>query len=150
MRKPVIVGVGLLSVGILTAAGIAAANAATSSPGQVPTRHESTTSTATTIDQAEAERIAVAAVPGGTVTETHLDTDHGQAVWNVHLSTLDGEVEVKVDAQTGEARIDDDNDAEEADDDGDHHGDEGDHGVGEDDPSNDHGGPGADDSSGHH
>jgi hypothetical protein len=62
----------------------------------------------TVISQADAEGIAQAAVPSSTVTESRLDTDNGRTVWNVHLSTPAGELEVKVDAQTGAIRIDDD------------------------------------------
>jgi hypothetical protein len=62
----------------------------------------------TVISQADAEGIAQAAVPSSTVTESRVDTDNGRTVWNVHLSTPAGELEVKVDAQTGAVRIDDD------------------------------------------
>jgi hypothetical protein len=83
----------------------------------------------TTVSQDEAEQIALATVDG-TVVETRLDEDNGRPVWNVHLATANGTVEVKVDAETGAARIDDDaDDAEDADEDGDddngRHGDDG-------------------------
>jgi hypothetical protein len=83
----------------------------------------------TTVSQDEAEQIALATVDG-TVVETRLDEDNGRPVWNVHLATANGTVEVKVDAETGAARIDDDDDAEDADEDGDDdHGRHGDDGV---------------------
>jgi hypothetical protein len=106
MRKSVGLGIGLASVAILAVAGIASANAATGS-GVAPASRQ-TTMASTVVSQADAERIAQAAVPNSTVTESRLDTDNGRTVWNVHLSTPTGEVDVKVDAQTGAVRIDDD------------------------------------------
>jgi hypothetical protein len=105
MRKSVGLGIGLASVAILAVAGIASANAATGS-GTVPPSRQSATSTV--ISQADAERIAQAAVPDSTVRQSRLDTDNGRTVWNVHLSTPTGDLEVKVDAQTGAVRVDDD------------------------------------------
>ena len=97
----------------------------------------------------------MSAVAGGTVTETRLDVDNGRPVWNVHLSTPNGPVEVKVDAQTGEVRIDDDALGVDADpglsdvdgDDGPGHDANDDHGQ---DANDDHGhGHGGEDGPGH-
>ena len=108
MRKSVLIGAGLAAGAILAVAGIASANATTTVPPATATPQVATTNA---INQADAEHAALAAAPGGSVTETRLDTDNGQTVWNVHLSTPNGIVEVKVDAQTGAVRIDDGNDA---------------------------------------
>src|SRR5262245_38560446 len=104
MRKAVIIGIGAASIAVLATVGIASASAANDRPGSA-----SNSSVMTTVSQDEAEQLAVAAVDG-TVTETRLDTEHGRPVWNVHLATANGEVEVKVDAETGEVRVDDDAD----------------------------------------
>jgi hypothetical protein len=134
MRKSVGLGIGLASVAVLAAAGIASANAIAGS-GATPDRP--TNMTSTLISQGDAERIAEAAVPDSSVTESRLDTDHGRTVWNVHLSTPTGEVEAKVDAQSGAVRIDDDqaeadadtlSDDNDGDDDGTNHDANDDHG----------------------
>jgi len=106
MRKSVGLGIGRASAAVLAVAGIASANAASGSG--VSTSAHQTTLVSTVISQADAEGIAQAAVPSSTVTESRLDTDNGRTVWNVYLSTPAGELEVKVDAQTGAIRIDDD------------------------------------------
>jgi len=112
MRKSLMVPVGLVSAAVLTVAGIAAANAATASPSEPPATGAAPATTAagatTAIGQADAEQAALAAVPGGSVLETRLQSRGGRLVWNVHLSTPGGVVEVKVDAQTGAASLDDD------------------------------------------
>jgi Peptidase propeptide and YPEB domain len=107
MRKSVGLGIGLASVAVLAVTGIASATMASGSGSATPLR-QTAASSATVISQADAERIAQAAVPNSTATQSRLDTDNGRTVWNVHLFTPTGEVEVKVDAQTGEARVDDD------------------------------------------
>jgi len=107
MRKSIMVAAGLASAAVLAVAGVASANTGTGSPARPPTDRSQAT---TAISQADAERAAVSAVAEATVTETRLDVDNGETVWNVHLSTPNGPVEVKVDAQTGEVRVDD-NDA---------------------------------------
>ena len=113
MRKAAMIGIGLGAVAVVATAGIATANAANGGPASTSTRPALTS--ATLISQEEAELIAAAEVDG-TVIETRLDVDHGRAVWNVHLSTPTGDVEVKVDAETGVARIDDEDNADDADD----------------------------------
>jgi uncharacterized membrane protein YkoI len=156
MRKSITVAAGLAAAAVLAIAGIAgiaSANAGLGSPAGTSTQQ---TRTSIAISQADAERAAVSAVAGGTVTETRLDVDNGRPVWNVHLSTPNGPVEVKVDAQTGEVRVDDDGalgvdtDPGLSDDDGDDgpgHDANDDHGQGNGD---DHGqGHGGDDGPGH-
>jgi uncharacterized membrane protein YkoI len=105
MRKTLVIGAGVATAGVLAIAGITSANAAT---GSRPNRAAAAQSSAptTTVSQAEAEERALAAFPGSTLVETRLDTDNGRLVWNVHLSTADGPVEVRVDAETGQLRID--------------------------------------------
>lgn len=159
MRKSLMVPVGLVSAAVLTVAGIAAANAATASPSEPPATSATpatTVSGATTaIGQADAEQAALAAVPGASVLETRLQSRDGRLVWNVHLSTPGGVVEVKVDAQTGTAVLDDDAaaatvpDDDQADDHGgDRGGDRGEGGSGRDSGHRD--GHGTDDPAGHH
>jgi uncharacterized membrane protein YkoI len=159
MRKSLMVPVGLVSAAVLTVAGIAAANAATASPSEPPATGAAPATTAagatTAIGQADAEQAALAAVPGGSVLETRLQSRGGRLVWNVHLSTPEGVVEVKVDAQTGAASLDEDGAAATVPDDDqadDHGGDRGDNrgggGSGRDSGHRD--GHGTDDPAGHH
>jgi len=128
MRKAIMIGVGLASAAVVATAGIATAGTANGRPDPTSTNSMVTT----TVSQDEAEQIALATVDG-TVVETRLDEDNGRPVWNVHLATANGTVEVRVDAETGAARIDDDADeaGEDADDDADD--DHGGHGDGVDD-----------------
>jgi uncharacterized membrane protein YkoI len=115
MRKPTMTQLGVASFAIIALMGFAAC-AEAQSPASTSTSDTSTTVPATTsapanatatattgtaISQADAERIALAAVPGSRVTETRLQNDRDRAVWNVHLSTPTGNVEIKVDQQTG-------------------------------------------------
>jgi hypothetical protein len=106
MRKSVGLGIGVAAAALLAVAGIASANTSFGSATGTPIRQTAATA-ATVISQADAEQIAQAAVPNSTVTESRLDTDNGRTVWNVHLSTPTGTVEVMVDAQNGSVRIDD-------------------------------------------
>lgn len=64
------------------------------------------------IGSAAAERLAQNWVGSATVTELHLDGDHGQIVWEVDLTRQEREYEVTIDADTGsvlDGRQDDDN-----------------------------------------
>jgi hypothetical protein len=88
-------------------AGIASASTSGGGPSTTPA---APAQAGTTISQFEAEGIAVTLVPGSEVVESNLDTDRDRPVWNVHLSTRSGQVEVKVDAETGAARVDADAD----------------------------------------
>jgi len=56
------------------------------------------------IDQAAAERIALARVPGGKVKEGELETEKGRLVWSfdIEQKTSPDITEVQVDANTGE------------------------------------------------
>ncbi|GIH11910.1 PepSY domain-containing protein [Rugosimonospora africana] len=165
MRKLLIVPAGIATAAILAAAGIGVANAATAGSAEShPTRQAATTPTASVgISRSDAERAAVAAVPGSTVIETRLDTDNGRTVWNVHLSTSDGVLEVKVDARSGAVRLDGDapgraggapsrNDdrGDRANDDPATHDAGDDHGHGGDDVHGGGHGHGGDDGPGHH
>ncbi len=148
MRKSMLIGAGLAAAAILAVAGIASANATTTTVPPATATPQVTTTNA--INQADAEQAALAAVPGSAVTETRLDTDNGRTVWNVHLSTPNSAVEVKVDAQTGAVRIDDGNDGSTAappTSTSDHHGGGSDDGSGYD-AVDDHG-RGSDDGPGH-
>lgn len=151
MRKSQMVPVGLVSAAVLAVAGIAVGNAASASPQEPPATGSApatTAAAATPIGQADAEQAALAAVPGSSVLETRLQRRDGRLVWNVHLSTVDGVVEVRVDAQTGTVALDDDRAAATVpDNDGtDDHG--GNRGPGRDAGHGD--GRGSDDPAGHH
>ena len=117
MRKSLMVPVGLVSAAVLAVAGITAANAANAAPELRATAARATTAagaaTAISIGQPDAEQTALAAAPGSRVLESELQSHNGRPVWNVHLSTAQGFVEVKVDAQTGMVVLDD-NDADAA------------------------------------
>jgi hypothetical protein len=119
MRKWVLLVVGLAAAAVLAVSAIASANAATGSRSGTSrgvSARDDVATTTTTVSLAEAERIASETVLGGTVTEAKLATDNGRTVWNVHVATPEGVVEVKVDGETGDARIDDDNAVEAGDD----------------------------------
>ncbi len=105
MRTSLTIGLGLAAAAVLAVAGIASANGSAGSSAATSPRQSTAT---TAISRADAEQIAMATVAGSTVTETRLDIENDRTVWNVHLSTSTGTVEVKVDAQTGNVRIDDD------------------------------------------
>ncbi|HYU85937.1 MAG TPA: PepSY domain-containing protein [Kribbellaceae bacterium] len=155
------IGVGVLVAGTLAVGGVAAA---ASGPGHVaspPAAHVPARVVAdTTVTEAQAREIALKAVPDGKVIEIELDDLADRAGWKVTLWTVDGRVEVFVDATTGAVtldRVDGDDEAAEADDDADDDGDEDgdedgdDHGVGHDaDRGDDHGADRGDDGPGHH
>ena len=111
MRKATMIQLGIASAAIIAVTGLSACAGAQSpiststststTSTTIPATAGTTAATTTAISQADAERVALAAVPGSRVTETRLETDRGRAVWNVHLSTPTGSVEIKVDTQTG-------------------------------------------------
>jgi uncharacterized membrane protein YkoI len=55
------------------------------------------------ITQAEAERIALAKVPGGKIKAAELEKEHGKLIWSFDISMLKSRniTEVQVDAKTG-------------------------------------------------
>jgi uncharacterized membrane protein YkoI len=55
------------------------------------------------ITQAEAERIAIAKVPGGKIKAAELEKEHGKLIWSFDISLLKSRniTEVQVDAKTG-------------------------------------------------
>lgn len=72
----------------------------------------------------DAERIALTRVPGGTIKEGELETEHGKLVWSFEIAqrTSPEVIEVQVDAMTGEvvameSDTDDDDTKETAEDD---------------------------------
>ena len=113
MLTPTMIRLGIASAAVVAVMGLAAC-AGTQSPisptsttsTAVPATTGTTAATPTAIGQADAERVALAAVPGSRVSETRLETDRGRTVWNVHLSTPNGNVEIRVDAQTGTVVVD--------------------------------------------
>jgi|SRR5437899_2990484 len=56
------------------------------------------------VSRAEAERIALARVPGGTIKEAEIEKEHGRVIWSVDVATAGTPdiTEVHVDAQTSE------------------------------------------------
>lgn len=118
MRRSLAMGLGVAAVAVVAVAGIASASTSGDRSSTTPDAPAVAAPGDTPISQSEAEGIAVTLVPGSEVVESNLDTDRDRPVWNVHLRTANGQVEVKVDAETGAARIDDDGD-DDADDRGD-------------------------------
>jgi Peptidase propeptide and YPEB domain len=57
---------------------------------------------ATSIGRAEAERIALTAVPGGQVRSAELETEHGVPVWSVRVVKAGVTHDLDIDARTGE------------------------------------------------
>ena len=56
------------------------------------------------VERASAEKTALARVPGGTVKEGELETEHGKLVWSFDIAQKDSPdiIEVQVDANTGQ------------------------------------------------
>jgi len=109
MRRTVMVGFGVAAAAVLAAAGAAAATGAgaEATTGGATTKAATAVATSNTgvagtrITAAQARQAALAAVPGGTVTEVRLDTRAGVTVWNVHMRNGARTLEVFVDATTG-------------------------------------------------
>jgi hypothetical protein len=101
MRKPLMIG---MVAAVLAVGGAAIVANATATPNDRPRTATSSSVTAppSTISQADAERIAVNAVPGGHVTEADLQTVGGRSAWDVDISTATGQHEVMVDAANGQ------------------------------------------------
>jgi uncharacterized membrane protein YkoI len=57
-----------------------------------------------TIERAAAEKIALSRVPGGTIKEGELETEHEKLVWSFDIAQKSSPniIEVQVDAKTGE------------------------------------------------
>jgi uncharacterized membrane protein YkoI len=113
MSKPTMMRLGIAAAAVIAVTGLAAcAGAQSSTPTTsttsttIPATTGATGATPTVMGQADAERVALAAVPGSRVTETRLEAFRGRTVWNVHLSTPNGNVEIRVDAQTGTVVVD--------------------------------------------
>ena len=55
------------------------------------------------ISQEQAEKIALAKVPGGRVKEAELEREHGKLVWSFDIATADSRqvMDVEIDAETG-------------------------------------------------
>jgi len=55
------------------------------------------------VSRADAERVALARVPGGTIKEGELEKEHGKLIWSFDITTMDSKdiTEVGVDAITG-------------------------------------------------
>jgi len=91
-----------------------------------------------TVAPEQAQRTALAAVPGGRIVESEIEEENGRLVYSFELEVQgrDGEVEVEVDAMTGAVLAvesdDDDEDDDDEDDD-----DEGDDDEGDDDEDDD-------------
>ena len=55
------------------------------------------------VSRAQAEQVALASAPGGTITEADLENDYGHVIWSFDLITPGSKIltEVNVDAITG-------------------------------------------------
>lgn len=114
MRRPIRVAMLVGAAGAVTLGGTTAALAALggSQEPQTSTSYSapSTVSPASTPGAAgkvtadRARQIARQCVPGGKVTETEFDHDHGRAVWEVDLTRQHHDYEVHIDAATGNVR----------------------------------------------
>ncbi|GLW99237.1 PepSY domain-containing protein [Microtetraspora sp. NBRC 16547] len=95
MRKLTIVA------GLATAAAIAAGGTAAFAAGKPPTASPSAPK-APAVSNEQAVRAALAVVPGGWVTATELEDEHGRQVWDIEVRTAKGaEREITVDAVKG-------------------------------------------------
>ena len=111
MRKPIQIAMMAGAAGVIVAGGTAAAFAVQggNQPTKATTTNYSTSAptapaspkAAGTVSAAQARQIAQQLVPGGTVTETDLDHEHGKAVWEVDLTKNNRHYEVHIDAATG-------------------------------------------------
>lgn len=101
MRKPMIIA-GLTTVAVLAVGGAALANQ-TPSPSSTTTSFQDQSTTAVpAISREQAEKTALATVPGGKVTSSELETDDGLQAWEVDIAATDGtEHEISVDAAKG-------------------------------------------------
>ncbi|MEU7002170.1 PepSY domain-containing protein [Nonomuraea sp. NPDC046570] len=122
MRKPMIIA-GLTTVAVLAVGGAAFANQ-TPSPSSTTTSFQDQGTTAVpAISREQAEKTALAKVPGGKVTSSELETDDGLQAWEVDIAATDGtEHEISVDAAKGTVladeldKTDDDTDDDDSDD----------------------------------
>ena len=59
------------------------------------------------VERASAEKTALARVPGGTIKEGELETEHGKLVWSFDIAQKSSLniIEVQVDANTGEVVV---------------------------------------------
>ena len=131
--------------------GGGAASAAGTTAGAVSPARPTGSPAVTKISRAEAEQIALAAVPGGRVTSAELESEHGTPVWSVHVTKGGVRHDLDINAYTGKVIRDDDarpatpdraregehrhGEAEPGDD----HGREAEHRHGEAEPGDDHG-----------
>ncbi|MEV0972641.1 PepSY domain-containing protein [Microtetraspora glauca] len=114
MRKLTIIA-GLAAAAAITAGGTAAFAAdQASAPSASPSAAK-----APAVSNEQAVRAALAKVPGGWVTATELEWEHGRQVWDIELRTAKGAArEITVDAVKGSVLK---NEADHHDDRGDHH-----------------------------
>jgi hypothetical protein len=162
MRKKAAITTGVaaavLSGGLALALnGGGAASAAGTTAGAVSPARPTGSPAVTKISRAEAEQIALAAVPGGRVTSAELESEHGTPVWSVHVTKGGVRHDLDINAYTGKVIRDRDDDARPATPDrrhdrareaehrhgeaepGDDHGREAEHRHGEAEPGDDHG-----------
>jgi uncharacterized membrane protein YkoI len=111
MRKPIRIAMVAGAAGAIVAGGTATAVAVQGD--SQPTKAINTTysTSATTapaspkaagkVNAGQARHIAQQRVPGGMVTETDFDHEHGKAVWEVDLTGQHREYEIHIDAVTG-------------------------------------------------
>ncbi|MET8160540.1 PepSY domain-containing protein [Sphaerisporangium sp. NPDC005289] len=94
MRKSVIIA-GLATAATLTAGGVAYA-------AQQDAFSPSPSASAPAVSREQAEKTALAKVPGGTVTSAELDAENGKQVWEFDIAATGGtEHDITVDATSG-------------------------------------------------
>jgi hypothetical protein len=95
----------------LNGGGTASAAGTTAGTSAVSPARPTSSPTVTKISRAEAEQIALAAVPGGRVTSAELESEHGVPVWSVHVTKGGVRHDLDINAYTGKVIRDRDDDA---------------------------------------
>lgn len=108
MRKPTRIALtvgtaGVIAVGGATAVFAGQSNSQSQEPASYSTAVTQTRTVPGNVSAERARQIALQLVPGGRVTETELDREHGRSVWEVDLTKNNREYEVHIDAITGKA-----------------------------------------------
>ncbi len=101
MRKPMRIATVAGTAGALALGGTAAFAVQGGGQQAQPRASYSQPAAPADVSAAQARHDAQRLVPGGKVTKTELDHEHGRAVWEVDLTKGGRHYEVKVDAGTG-------------------------------------------------
>lgn len=101
MRKAMRIAVVAGTAGALALGGTVAAFAVQGGQQAQPRASYSQPAAHADVSAEQARRMAQKLVPGGKVTKTELDHEHGRAVWEVDLTKGGRDYEVKIDRATG-------------------------------------------------